>query len=98
MVRGLHVCLRQIERERRLLHGIVEGVAQEQDRALLSVDLSSPSAPTARFVGSQPNVVGPDPSADVETASKGRDREDDQGRSDGERDKADGDKKSSTSP
>jgi cell division protein FtsQ len=73
--------------------------AEEQDRGLLSVDLSSPSAPTARFVGSQPNVVGPDPSADAETASKGRDREkDDQGRSDGERDKADGEKKSSTSP
>jgi cell division protein FtsQ len=74
--------------------------AEEQERALLSVDLSSPSAPTARFVGSQPNVVGPDPSADVETVAKGRDRGKDErgGRSGGEREKREDEKKSSTSP
>jgi len=48
--------------------------ADERKRALLSVDLSSPSAPTARFVGSQPVAMGPDPSADVEVVSNGEAR------------------------
>jgi cell division protein FtsQ len=38
--------------------------AEERGESLLSVDVSSASAPTARFVGSQPIAIGPDPSAD----------------------------------
>jgi len=48
--------------------------ADERTRPLLSVDLSSSAAPTARFVGSQPISMGPDPSADVEVASNGEAR------------------------
>ncbi|MDH4111266.1 MAG: FtsQ-type POTRA domain-containing protein [Actinomycetota bacterium] len=43
--------------------------ADEQDRALLSVDLSAPAAPTARFVGSVQPMTVPDPSADATSAS-----------------------------
>ena len=39
--------------------------ADEQGRGLLSIDLSAPAAPTARFVGSLEPVTVPDPSADV---------------------------------
>ncbi len=41
--------------------------ADEEHRALLSVDLSVPGAPTAVFVGSQQPVSMPDPSADLAT-------------------------------
>ena len=39
--------------------------AEQQGRALLSIDLSVPGAPTARFVGSLQPAAVPDPSADV---------------------------------
>ena len=38
--------------------------ADEQGRGLLSIDLSAPAAPTARFVGSLEPITVPDPSAD----------------------------------
>ena len=39
--------------------------AADQGRGLLSIDLSAPGAPTARFVGSLEPITVPDPSADV---------------------------------
>ena len=39
--------------------------AENEGRGLISIDLSAPAAPTARFVGSQQPLSGPDPSADV---------------------------------
>lgn len=39
--------------------------AEDEGRGLISIDLSAPAAPTARFVGSQQPLSGPDPSADV---------------------------------
>ena len=39
--------------------------AENEGRGLISIDLSAPAAPTARFVGSQQPRSGPDPSADV---------------------------------
>jgi cell division protein FtsQ len=39
--------------------------SQREERELVSIDLSTPGAPTARFVGSQAPVTVPDPSADV---------------------------------
>ncbi|HET6714032.1 MAG TPA: FtsQ-type POTRA domain-containing protein [Actinomycetota bacterium] len=39
--------------------------AENEGRELISIDLSAPAAPTARFVGSQQPLSGPDPSADV---------------------------------
>jgi cell division protein FtsQ len=39
--------------------------ADEEDRALLEIDVSAPAASTARFVGSQQPSTAPDPSADV---------------------------------
>lgn len=39
--------------------------AEDEGRGLISIDLSAPAAPTARFVGSQQPRSGPDPSADV---------------------------------
>ena len=45
--------------------------ADQEGRGLLSIDLSAPAAPTARFVGSlQPTTV-PDPSADVSPTGQG---------------------------
>jgi cell division protein FtsQ len=56
--------------------------AHERGETLLSVDLSSASAPTARFVGSAPVTVGPDPIArvadraeDTEKSGRGTDDE-----------------------
>ena len=46
------------------LRAILE-YADEQGRGLLSIDLSAPAAPTARFVGSLEPITVPDPSADV---------------------------------
>ncbi|HEY7762593.1 MAG TPA: FtsQ-type POTRA domain-containing protein [Actinomycetota bacterium] len=54
--------------------------ADEVQGVLLSVDLSSPSAPTARFAGSQPPSTGPDPSADAEVVSNGERRDGGEGR------------------
>lgn len=45
--------------------GAILAYADEEGRGLLSVDVSSPAAPTARFVGSQLPTSIPDPSADV---------------------------------
>lgn len=39
--------------------------AAREGKVLLAVDVSAPSAPTARFVGSYQPPTGPDPSADV---------------------------------
>lgn len=39
--------------------------AEEQGRGLLSIDLSAPAAPTARFIGSLEPITVPDPSAGV---------------------------------
>jgi len=47
--------------------------AHEQGRGLLSVDVSSPAAPTARFVGSQEPTAMPDPSADVASEDESAD-------------------------
>jgi cell division protein FtsQ len=50
--------------------------AEQEERGLLSIDLSVPAAPTARFVGSlQPTTV-PDPSADVPPSTQGGDGDD----------------------
>ena len=50
--------------------------AEQQERGLLSIDLSVPGAPIARFVGSlQPTTV-PDPSADVPPSELGGGGED----------------------
>lgn len=46
--------------------------ADERGQALLSVDVSVPAAPTARFVGSQQPVSTPDPSADRATGDEDR--------------------------
>jgi cell division protein FtsQ len=46
------------------LRAILEFAAR-QERSLLSVDISAPAAPTARFVGSREPAAAPDPSADT---------------------------------
>lgn len=51
--------------------------AEEQGRRLVSIDLSAPAAPTARFAGSGQISSVPDPSADASTTVTGAD--DDQG-------------------
>lgn len=56
----------------RALRGIM-AYADEQGRGLLSVDVSSPAAPTARFVGSQQPTSVPDPSADVPSEDESAD-------------------------
>jgi cell division protein FtsQ len=47
--------------------------AEQQERGLLSIDLSVPGAPTARFVGSLRPTTVPDPSADVVPTTQGGD-------------------------
>jgi cell division protein FtsQ len=55
--------------------------SEEEGSGLLSIDLSAPAAPTARFVGSLQPVTVPDPSADVPEPEAGAG--DDEGQSEG---------------
>lgn len=56
------------------------GYADEEDRALLEIDVSAPAASTARFVGSQQPSMIPDPSADAASADPpGNDTDGDDG-------------------